>query len=147
MDDKVSETLFEKFCDLDQLDPFFYSSAILYVKAMCRFKKYNEMADFIESVSSNIPPTHLNLWTLQTIYSSIMYGSSGLLNSKVKLNGIHFSAIEMGECLNNFYELIFEVFMSLFFEEPFDFGIKEEYEEKQEAIVKGATSVEESAKT
>jgi len=138
MEERVPEALFEKFVELDQLDPFFYSSAVLYTKAMCRFKKDNEMANFIETISSNIPPTHLNLWTLQTIYSSILYGASGLLNSKIKIKGVHFSAIELGECLNNFYELVFEVFMSLYFEEAFDFGIKDEYEEKQESIIKGA---------
>lgn len=134
MDDKVSDAMFEKFVELDQLDPFFYSSALLYTKAMCRFRKNDKLADFIEDASDNIPPTNLNIWTLQTIYSSLLYGASGMLNSKIKLNGIPYTAIHLGECLNNFYELVFEIFMSLYFQEEFDFGIVDEYEQRQETI-------------
>lgn len=148
MDDRVTDALFEKFCDLDQIDPFFYSSALLYVKALCRIRKDNDTADFLEKAATEIPPTRLNLWSLQTVYSSIMYGSSGLLNSKVKIDGIHFAAIHLGECLNNFYELLFEIFMSLYFEEPIDWGIADDYEERQSTVLKLATGVSaEPAKT
>jgi len=135
MDEKVPDSLFDRFEGLDQLDPFFYTSAVLYTKAMCRIRKDEKMAEFLEAISSRIPPTYLSLWQLQTVYSSLMYGASGLLNSKVKLNGIHISAIELGESLNNFYELVFDIFLSLFYQEEFDYGIVDEYEEKQEAII------------
>ena len=140
MEERVPDALFEKFCELDQIDPFFYSSALLYTKAMCRFRKNNEAADFLEHIAESVPPTGMTLWTLQTIYSSLLYGASGLLNSKVKLDGIHFTAIHLGECLNNFYELIFEIFMSLYFQSPIDWGIEDDYKERQEFVQKAAAA-------
>jgi len=136
MEEPVSEALFDRFNDLDSSDPHMYSSALLFTRTLAQIRKDRVAMDKLEELAEHIPPTNMNLWSLQTIYNSLIYSGSGLLNSKIKLNGIFFSAIQMGECLNNFYELLFGVFMALYFQEEIDWEIEEDYVEKQESIVR-----------
>jgi len=129
----VTEALFVKFCDLDQMHPYFYTTAALFTKTMANLKRDKELFNFLESLTEAVPPTHLSLWDLQILYAAL---SQSIANSTIKINNRPYTIIEVGENLNDVYEVVFQIFMSLYFEEPFDWGIKNEFEEKIKGIEK-----------